>query len=68
MAAGQGLEPRQPGPEPGVLPLDDPATASGLLIRVEDLATEIPTLQQVGLSCCSPRKQTRQTLQFLTCQ
>ena len=24
-AAGQGLEPRLPGPEPGVLPLDDPA-------------------------------------------
>ena len=24
-AAGQGLEPRFPGPEPGVLPLDDPA-------------------------------------------
>lgn len=23
--AGQGLEPRFPGPEPGVLPLDDPA-------------------------------------------
>jgi hypothetical protein len=25
-AAGQGFEPRLPGPEPGVLPLDDPAT------------------------------------------
>ena len=24
-AAGQGFEPRLPGPEPGVLPLDDPA-------------------------------------------
>ena len=27
MAAGQGFEPQLPGPEPGVLPLDDPATA-----------------------------------------
>ena len=26
-AAGLGFEPRLPGPEPGVLPLDDPATA-----------------------------------------
>ena len=26
-AAGQGFEPQLPGPEPGVLPLDDPATA-----------------------------------------
>ena len=25
IAAGQGLEPQLPGPEPGVLPLDDPA-------------------------------------------
>jgi hypothetical protein len=25
-AAGQGFEPQLPGPEPGVLPLDDPAT------------------------------------------
>ena len=25
IAAGQGFEPRLPGPEPGVLPLDDPA-------------------------------------------
>lgn len=25
MAAGLGFEPRLPGPEPGVLPLDDPA-------------------------------------------
>jgi hypothetical protein len=25
MAAGQGFEPQLPGPEPGVLPLDDPA-------------------------------------------
>ncbi len=24
-AAGRGFEPRLPGPEPGVLPLDDPA-------------------------------------------
>ena len=24
-AAGLGLEPRYPGPKPGVLPLDDPA-------------------------------------------
>ncbi len=24
MARGQGFEPRLPGPEPGVLPLDDP--------------------------------------------
>ncbi len=23
-ARGQGFEPRSPGPEPGVLPLDDP--------------------------------------------
>ena len=30
MAAGQGFEPQLPGPEPGVLPLDDPATAGGL--------------------------------------
>ena len=29
MAAGQGFEPQLPGPEPGVLPLDDPATAWG---------------------------------------
>jgi len=29
MAAGQGFEPQLPGPEPGVLPLDDPATAGG---------------------------------------
>src|SRR6185437_8268745 len=28
-AAGQGLEPRLPDPESGVLPLDDPAKASG---------------------------------------
>ena len=28
MAAGQGFEPQLPGPEPGVLPLDDPATAA----------------------------------------
>src|SRR6266480_43336 len=27
-AAGLGFEPRLPGPEPGVLPLDDPATGS----------------------------------------
>jgi hypothetical protein len=26
MAAGQGFEPQLPGPEPGVLPLDYPAT------------------------------------------
>ncbi len=25
LAAGLGLEPRYPGPKPGVLPLDDPA-------------------------------------------
>ncbi len=24
LATGQGLEPRLPGPKPGVLPLDDP--------------------------------------------
>ena len=24
MARGQGIEPRLPGPKPGVLPLDDP--------------------------------------------
>ena len=29
-AAGQGFEPQLPGPEPGVLPLDDPATAGGV--------------------------------------
>jgi hypothetical protein len=29
-AAGQGFEPQLPGPEPGVLPLDDPATAVGV--------------------------------------
>ncbi len=29
-AAGQGFEPQLPGPEPGVLPLDDPATAEGV--------------------------------------
>jgi hypothetical protein len=29
-AAGLGFEPRLPGPEPGVLPLDDPATAGAL--------------------------------------
>jgi hypothetical protein len=29
-AAGLGFEPRLPGPEPGVLPLDDPATRRGL--------------------------------------
>ncbi len=29
-AAGQGFEPQLPGPEPGVLPLDYPATASEL--------------------------------------
>ena len=28
MAAGQGFEPQLPGPEPGVLPLDDPATGA----------------------------------------
>ena len=27
-AAGQGFEPQLPGPEPGVLPLDDPATGA----------------------------------------
>jgi hypothetical protein len=32
-AAGQGFEPQLPGPEPGVLPLDDPATA-GAVYRV----------------------------------
>jgi hypothetical protein len=26
MAPGQGFEPQLPGPEPGVLPLDDPGT------------------------------------------
>ena len=30
MAAGLGFEPRLPGPEPGVLPLDDPAILSGV--------------------------------------
>ena len=29
-AAGQGFEPQLPGPEPGVLPLDDPATAEAV--------------------------------------
>ena len=29
-AAGQGFEPQLPGPEPGVLPLDDPATAGAV--------------------------------------
>ena len=36
-AAGQGFEPQLPGPEPGVLPLDDPATADG----VYRVATEL---------------------------
>ncbi len=31
-AAGLGLEPRLPGPEPGVLPLDDPANRTIILI------------------------------------
>ena len=30
-AAGQGLEPRLPDPESGVLPLDDPATGRGIV-------------------------------------
>ena len=29
-AAGLGLEPRYPGPKPGVLPLDDPAMTDRL--------------------------------------
>ena len=32
-AAGQGFEPRLPGPEPGVLPLDDPAKCLKLKTR-----------------------------------
>lgn len=31
MAAGLGFEPRLPGPEPGVLPLDDPATNNDII-------------------------------------
>jgi hypothetical protein len=43
-AAGQGFEPQLPGPEPGVLPLDDPATAGGVYrvlggLPVADLET-----------------------------
>ena len=33
LAAGGGLEPPPPGPEPGVLPLDDPAMYQGVRIK-----------------------------------
>src|SRR3954464_2533216 len=40
LIAGQGLEPQFPGPEPDVLPLDDPAVRRGILEGGADCARE----------------------------
>ncbi len=36
MAGGGGLEPPLPGPEPGVLPLDDPPAATAIVRGAAD--------------------------------
>lgn len=45
-AAGPGLEPRYPGPKPGVLPLDDPA-----IIKLSNTYS-LPRNQQQSLKPC----------------
>ena len=43
--AGQGFEPQLPGPEPGVLPLDDPATGARSLARRGRGSLRLPDLE-----------------------